>query len=1276
MCSEDVLQTVRIGVLDRPSFAVAWLSSGRTPWMSTTCGTPETRVTAVLLRHNFFSSTCQIQMTCSCAPPASALQNQIAGVAQAADYSLGVGYCQLRIVKKFSGGRSMGSWYPRRAPESFIPGTMTLRVSTPNKSPRRRAQNTMPSEISPEQWNQVEALYRRTIEQPAADRGAFLDSVCSGDIVLRSRVEALLFSRHRDPTSIELPDPDPAGVATQVTVDVQSSRPVEFGIGSVLSGKYVIESLIGSGGMGAVYRARQSDLDRPVAIKVVLGKYQSSDLAVERFRREAVAVAKLRHPNIVTVYDFGVAPESGTYLVMEHLEGRSLRAELRQHGALPVATVLAIASQVGAALDAAHRAGVIHRDVKPDNVYLAETPHGTVAKILDFGVAKLVDASDPDRDPLTGANARIGTPAYMSPEQCEGRTVDRRSDVYALGGTVFEMLTGRPPFQADSISSLIYQHVHNPPEPPSRFRPGLPHAVELAVLRALAKDPPQRFASASELAAALASGSPEWSVELPGSIPSVGSEVAVTHVGLPFSATAGSREVVETAPPSNLPSEVTSFVGREHDVSAGRRALSQGRVVTLTGPGGIGKTRLALRIAADSAREFADGVWLVELASIADASLVPATVATAIGVQATAGDPVLHAIVNWTRSHRALIVLDNCEHVIEACASFVAAVVRSGADVKILATSREPLAVEGESVRPVAPLALPDSGPMASIADLVSNESVRLFAERARLAKPGFDIEERNAHVVATLCRRLDGIPLAIELAAARARVLSVEQILERMEDRFRLLTGGSRATLPHHQTLRATIDWSYRMLTEDERTLLARLSVFAGGCSLDAAEFVCTGEGIDELTLLDLLTRLVDRSLVVFAEAGATPRYTMLETIREYARERLIESGDESPRLAAHAAWCLDLVTELRGEFRGPRQVEAYDRAQLEHDNLRAALEWAIRTSGDAETSARIAGALAMFWNTRGHTAEGRDWTEAALAVDGRASDAARDDALYGLSLLAHATGDYRRARSAIEECVRIRKSIGQPSAIARAMNYRAVVLTSMGDYSEAASVQRESLELSRENGLADEANYGVYSLGMIAYQTAELDDAVALLESSLEGWRGTGHHVAVASVLGTLGEVNRLLGRTEAAEAHFNEAIELAGRIDARALGASARAGLGRLLTDTGNLKLAASLLVEAAATIRREGTREDLARLVESCAALACARDDSATAIVLLEASDAERKRSGAIRAPVHEQRIDGLRDSASAALSAEESAVAGARGRSLTLDAALELALAPS
>ncbi len=1131
----------------------------------------------------------------------------------------------------------------------------------------------MPLEMSPERWREVEVLFRRTLELSAPERRAFLEEVCREDVALRSHVESLLFARQHDKTRAESPETDPANIVTFVTGAGAAVHTLDFGIGSVLDGKYAIESLLGTGGMGAVYMARQAGLDRPVAIKVVLGKYQSQDSAVERFKREAIAVARLRHPNIVTVYDFGIAPDAGTYLVMEYLEGHSLRAEMRQHGALPLESVFAISTQISAALDAAHRAGVVHRDVKPDNVFLASTPGGTVAKILDFGVAKLVDASDPERDPLTGINARIGTPAYMSPEQCEGRTVDPRSDVYALGGMVFEMLTGRPPFIADSIAGLIYQHVHNPPEPPSRFRPGLSAEVETAVLRALAKDPPERFASASAFAEALAPGPRHDPGDADLSIPGLQSVGGVTQSGADDAVTSTERADLLTAPPSNLPAAATSFVGRERDVSAARRALTSGRLLTLTGTGGIGKTRLALRIATESARDYADGVWFVELASVADPALVSVSIATAIGVRTPEGGSLFDALVSWVHSRRALIVLDNCEHLVEACAELVTTLLRSGPEVRILVTSREPLAVDGESVRPVPPLVVPVSGAVSSVADLFSNESVRLFAERARLVKPGFDVGDQNAAVVATLCRRLDGIPLAIELAAARARVLSVEQILDRMEDRFRLLTGGSRMTLPRHQTLRATVDWSYEMLTDDERTLLARMSVFAGGCSLDAAESACTGGGIDELALLDLLTRLVDRSLVVFTDSDSHPRYGMLETIREYARDRLVESGDASSRLVAHAAWCLELVSGLRNEFRGPRQHEVYDRLEIEHDNLRAALEWTIRTTGDAETALRIAGGLAMFWNTRGHTTEGRDWTEAALAIDASASDEARDDALYGLALLAHSIGDYRRARSAIEACVELRKAMGEPSAIARALNYRAVVLTSMSEYAEAAAVQVEALVLSRTKGLADEANYGVYSLGMIAYRTDDLHEAQSRLRESLEGWRDSGHHVAVASVLGTLGEVIRLSGDLVVASACFSEAIDVAQRVDARALGAAARAGLGRVATDLGDWEGAAAHLSDAATLLRRDGAREDLVRLVESCAALAGAKGDSKLAFVLLEASIAERKRSGALRAPVTERKLAGVRDAAVADMSPAEVVAAESRGRSMTLDAALELAL---
>ena len=530
----------------------------------------------------------------------------------------------------------------------------------------------------------------------------------------------------------------------------------------------------------------------------------------------------------------------------------------------------------------------------------------------------------------------------------------------------------------------------------------------------------------------------------------------------------------------NLSAARTSFVGREREMLEVKRALAMTRLLTLIGAGGSGKTRLALEVARELVAVYRDGVWLVELASLSDPQLLAQEVAETLGVQESTDRPLRDALVHVLRGKEMLLVLDNCEHVVEEAAKLASDLLDSCPSLRIMATSREALSVAGE-VRWVVPtLSVPDSRRSHTVGELVGSEAVRLFAERASDGRPGFALVPENARTVAEICRRLDGVPLAIELAAARVTALSVAQICERLDDSLGLLTGGGRTRTARQQTLRATMDWSHELLDKPERAVFRRLSVFAGGWALGAAEAVSVGREVEEGDVLDLLSALVDRSLVV-AEAteDGGMRYGMLEPVRQYALEKLGESGEAERVRRRHVECFLALAQEAAPELWGPTQEVWLERLEPEHDNMRAALSWTL-ARGDTEPGLRLAGALWPFWYARGHYAEGRRWLEEALSAGALASPAARARALEGLSWLANEQGDTDKAEAAAEEGLKLCAEAGVGGNLAASLRgLLGDVAKTRGDFELAEQLFEECLGLYREAGNKAGVTWGIGGLG-----------------------------------------------------------------------------------------------------------------------------------------------------------------------------------------------------
>lgn len=513
------------------------------------------------------------------------------------------------------------------------------------------------------------------------------------------------------------------------------------------------------------------------------------------------------------------------------------------------------------------------------------------------------------------------------------------------------------------------------------------------------------------------------------------------------------------ATPNNLPVQLTNFIGREKEIREVKELVTQRRLVTLTGSGGSGKTRLSLQVASEMLEAFRDGVWFVELAPLTEAELVPQAIASVLGVREQAGEALSETLTSYLRDKQLLLILDNCEHLIEACARLAELLLRAGPGLHVLASSREGLGVVGEGLYRVPSLAFPDV--TTAVPERVTAfEAVRLFVDRAVMLKPAFALTSENAASIARICARLDGIPFALELAAARVTVLSVEQIAEKLGDRFHLLTGGSRTALPRQQTLRAAVDWSYELLSGPERVVLRRLSVFAGGWTLEAAEFVCAGEAIPESDVMDLLTRLVDKSLISALVEGEQARYTLLETIRQYASDNLFEAGEAERVQDRHLEFFVQFCEVADKKIKGAERPEWTRRLEVEVENVRAALEWSLER-GDA--GLRLVRAMFRFWQLHGDFSEGREWAARVIRRQADRRDPLFADALIVEGQLALWQGAWEFARGRLEESVRVCEQIGYLRGQAEAILWLGVGYFWNEDPASATTALDQSVALFR---------------------------------------------------------------------------------------------------------------------------------------------------------------------------------------------------------------------
>ncbi|CAN5753805.1 hypothetical protein BH23GEM9_BH23GEM9_12080 [soil metagenome] len=698
---------------------------------------------------------------------------------------------------------------------------------------------------------------------------------------------------------------------------------------AALGGRYRVEREIGAGGMATVYVADDVRHQRKVAIKVLRPELAAA-LGSDRFLREITTTASMRHPHILPLYDSGAAGGI-LYYVMPFVEGESLRARLDRESQLPMEEALRIADEIADALHYAHGRGIVHRDIKPENILLEDGR----AVVADFGIAAAVNTGQK----LTQTGLAVGTPHYMSPEQAGGAAVDGRSDLYALACLLYEMLAGTPPFTGPNAMAIMARHMVDPVPRITTVRPTVTVTVTEAIERALAKNPSDRFAS-----------------------------IAHWRDALRRTDTAG--QAAALAPPIRKapPAPATPLLGRD-DLIANAVEMLRGatRVLTITGVGGTGKTRFAIELFARLEDEYPGGAAFVSLASVTAASEVMQTVATTLNIAEAHGRSASDAVATVVGDRRVLLILDNLEQVIDA-AGDIAALIARCPGLQVIATSRRPLKIGAESELALPPLDLPARGAVDTD-ELMQCPSVALFVQRAGKVKPGFALTAANAEAVAGICRSLDGLPLALELAAARARILEPAALLQRLDHALDLLTSGDRDLPLRQRTLRTTISWSYSLLSTGEQRLLRRLSVFHEGWTFDALERVCYAEE-ERFVALDELESLVEKGLV--RVIGGGERYSLLETIRAFAAEQLHAGGEVDPVRDAHADHFLEFARGVDAGIQGNTQIDAMSRARSENANTFAALQWFVLRArlGHAEAVEKgmlMCGWLGWYWHIVG---------------------------------------------------------------------------------------------------------------------------------------------------------------------------------------------------------------------------------------------------------------------------------------------------------------------
>ncbi|MFI5719611.1 protein kinase [Nocardia sp. NPDC051750] len=924
---------------------------------------------------------------------------------------------------------------------------------------------------------------------------------------------------------------------------------------------------VGRGGFGVVFRCKQPTLDRTVAVKVLTCDL---DDVRERFFREQRAMGRLTgHPNIVGVLEVGETATGRPYLVMPYYPQGSLNELIRGGAPLSLRDVLRLGVKIAGALETVHHVGILHRDIKPGNVLLSDYAEPA---LTDFGIAHLAGGF------RTAAGAVTGSPAFTAPEVLSGGEPSEASDVYGLGATLFCALTGHAAFERQVGEQVVAQFLRIATQPVPDLRDkGIPEDVSAVVESAMSREEKRRPMAAvfgeqlQRLQAA--HGFPMDEMALRAEL---SDESGRREMGAPARrASSPPSGAVQRGRVGNLPRELTSFVNRRSEVSDARNRLAESCLVTLTGPGGVGKSRLALRIAHKLQKNFVGGIWLVELGELHDPALLVDVTVSALGLRET-NRPVLDALVDFLSARRCLLIFDTCEQVIEAVAELMETLLQACPQLRILATSREAIGIGGESVLAVPPLRFPDLKAGPTLRQVGGYDAVMLFAERAAATVPGFQLSEENRESVAGICARLDGLPLAIELAAARLRTMSPEQILERLTDRFATLTRGSRSAPTRQQTLGWCIGWSYDLCTPTEQRLWGRLSVFARSFELDAAQAVC-GAGMSEPEFIDTLSALVDKSIISREEIGDSVRFRMLETVQEYGIHKVRSDGEYPDLRRGHRDWYERLALEVEADWVSSRQVEWAARVTRELSNLRNALEFS-RSEGDA-AGLRTAACLHNFWAATGRFSEGRRWCERILSTISSATPVETAKALCAAGAFAATLGDFTAARA---------------------------------DVAELSALAADTV------GTAIDGWFG-YADGFTALTSGDLSRALTRLTDALDAFTAQGDTAFRLRVKASIGWNYVLLGDMDHAITCLDEALAEAQSLGDIYFQSLALRPLALAVWRKGEPERARQLLTEALRTARQIVDPLLAAIGLEILAWIACEQQELTRAVVLLGGAD---------------------------------------------------------
>jgi predicted ATPase/class 3 adenylate cyclase len=726
---------------------------------------------------------------------------------------------------------------------------------------------------------------------------------------------------------------------------------------------------------------------------------------------------------------------------------------------------------------------------------------------------------------------------------------------------------------------------------------------------------------------------------------------------------------------NNLPVQLTSFIGRERELAEAKHRFENARLLTLIGPGGTGKTRISLQLGANLLPDFKDGVWLVELAALTHPSMVLQSFARVVYVREQPGMPLKELVVDYLREKHLLLILDNCEHLIDTCAKLAEEFLHHAQNIKIIASSREALGIGGETVYRVPSLSLPEQVRYTSQA-ATGFESVQLFVERGAAASPGFHLTDGNASSVTQVCQRLDGIPLAIELAASRLRMFSVEQIAARLDDRFKLLTGGSRTALPRQQTLRALIDWSYDILTVEEQALLRRLSVFAGGWTFEAGEAVC-----DDPDFLDNLSRLINKSLV-FQDENEGNRYRLLETIRQYGRDKLLEFGEGMRFRNRHLEYFLTFAKTGGQYIQGREAFSWANELRTEYDNIRAALEWGL--AEDIESALRIVSALPYFWITQGYAVEGRGWAldvlEKVKSQNSRSNDLtdnqlnARADAYLSLSIIATDLGDNQLVLTSANESIRLAQRAGDQRILAFALAYLAAGKANLGEVEEAFPIAEEALTIARASKDEFALGYALTVMGEVsAMAKQDYESAQAYAEKSIALSKKMGYHWGYSMAIFGLGYMSKTLGDYQQARARFNDCLPIFHEIGDKHRINMIQSELAHIEREQGRYQQAIPMYRETIREWQRLGHRAAIAHQLECLAFIAKAQDQAECALKLLGAAEALREKIKIAMTPperiVYDREVTDLKVS----MGENEFITMWSNGRELSMELAIQFAV---